>query len=164
MGLKVNTRNMTKLLVSFSLGTRERLAAMSRASNTSQQQIIRSGVELILLSLEEQYARPAPESEPCKHRPLAIVQEQAEPSREPAAPPPVGSLDAMLGAIREDQREHGAVTRMTSTSARTVTMTFQDGWKNQYDTPGSQDTAGMNQALRSAFPTATTKLFRGGAA
>jgi hypothetical protein len=68
----------------------------------------------------------------------------------------------MLGAIREDQQEHGAVTRMTSTSASTVTMTFQDGWKNQYDTPGSQDTAGMNQALRSAFPTATTKLFRGG--
>ena len=53
---------------------------------------------------------------------------------------------------------------MASTSPRTVTITFQDGWKNQYDTPDSGDTAGMNQALRAAYPAATTKLFKGGAA
>ena len=145
---RANSRGMTRLLVAIHQDDRARLARAAEITNCSQQRLIRNGICLILHNiLDDPRARRA-----------------GEPSPAPAARPSVHTQDTLLGAIRQDQREHGAVARMASTSARTVTITFADGWKNQYDTPGSQDTAGMNQALRSAFPTATTKLFRGGAA
>jgi hypothetical protein len=146
--LRANARGMTRLLVKIHLDDRARLTRAAEITNSSQQSLIRNGICLILHNiLDDPRARRA-----------------GEPSPAPASPPSVHSLDALLGAIREDQRGHGAVARMASTSARTVTITFADGWKNQYDTPGSRDIAGMNEALRVAFPAATTKLFRGGAA
>ena len=145
--LKSNSKGMTRLLVSIHQDDRARLARAAEITNCSQQRLIRNGICLILHNiLDDPRARRA-----------------GEPSPAPASPPSVHSLDALLGAIREDQRGHGAVARMASTSARTVTITFADGWKNQYDNPDSGDIAGMNEALRAAFPTATTKLFKGGA-
>jgi hypothetical protein len=146
--LKANSKGMTRLLVSIHQDDRARLARAAEITNSSQQSLIRNGICLILHNiLDDPRARWV-----------------AGPAPAPAAPPSAHTPDAMLGAIRQDQREHGAVARMASTSARTVTITFGDGWKKQYDTPGPGDTAGMNRALRAAFPTATTKLFRGGAA
>jgi hypothetical protein len=143
--LRTNSRGMTRLLVSIHQDDRARLARAAEITNSSQQSLIRNGICLILHNiLDEPRARRA-----------------GEPSPAPAAPPSVHTLDTLLGAIRQDQEGHGAVIRMASTSARTVTITFADGWKNQYDNPDSGDTAGMNQALRAAFPTATTKLYRG---
>ena len=146
--LRANSRGMTRLLVAIHQDDRARLARAAEITNSSQQSLIRNGICLILHNiLDDPRACPA-----------------AKPSPAPTASRSVHTPDTMLGAIREDQREHGAVARMASTSARTVTITFADGWKNQYENPDSGDTAGMNQALRAAFPTATTKLFKGGAA
>ena len=143
---KANSRGMTRLLVAIHQDDRARLARAAEITNCSQQRLIRNGICLILHNiLDDPRARRAGDASPA-----------------PAVPPSVRTLDNMLGAIREDEGEHGAVARMASTSARTVTITFADGWKNQYDNPDSGDTAGMNQALRTAFPTAATKLFKGG--
>jgi hypothetical protein len=146
--LKCNSKGMTRLLVSIHQDDRARLARAAEITNSSQQSLIRNGICLILHNiLDDPRARRV-----------------ADPAATPAAPPSIHALDAMLGAIREDEGEHGAVARMASTSARTVTVTFADGQKRQYDTPDSGDTAGMNRDLRAAFPAATTKLFRGGSA
>jgi hypothetical protein len=73
-------------------------------------------------------------------------------------------------AIRRDREQHGAVIRMTSTGMEQVAITFADRWKNRYATPdrnpgrAEPEVAAMNQALRAAFPGATTKLFRMGGA
>jgi hypothetical protein len=143
--LKANSRGMTRLLVAIHQDDRARLARAAEITNCSQQMLIRNWICLILHNtLDDPRARRAADASPA-----------------PAAPPSVHSLDTLLGAIRQDQREHGAVARMASTSARTVTITFADGWKNRYDTPDPGDIAGMNRALRGAFPTATTKLYRG---
>jgi hypothetical protein len=138
---------MTRLLVAIHQDDRARLARAAEITNSSQQSLIRNGICLILHNiLDDPRARRA-----------------AKPSPAPIVAPSVHTLDTMLGAVRDDEGEHGTVTRMASTSASTVTVTFQDGWKNQYDTPGSRDIAAMNESLRAAFPTATTKLFKGGA-
>jgi hypothetical protein len=103
---------MTRLLVSIHQDDRARLAQAAEITNSSQQSLIRNGICLILHNiLDDPRARRA-----------------AEPSPAPASPPSVHSLDTLLGAIGEDQEGHGAVTRMASTSARTVTITFADGW------------------------------------
>jgi hypothetical protein len=73
--IRANSKGLTKLLVGFHLETRHRLAAMSKATGVSQQQIIRSGVEARLLSLEQQYTRRTSKVET---RTLAIVPEQSE--------------------------------------------------------------------------------------
>jgi hypothetical protein len=142
---KANGRGMTRLLVAIHQDDRARLARAAEITNSSQQSLIRNRICLILHNILDDPRAPRAAT------------------RAPAASPSAHTPDAMLGAIREDQREHGAVARMASTSARTVTITFADGWKNRYDNPDPGDTGGMNRALREAFPTAATKLFKGGA-
>src|SRR5689334_7381494 len=152
--IKVNSKGMTRLLVAIHESDRARLAQASRASGASQQSIIRNGICLIV---ENILGDPRAKIAAGNHKP--------DPDR-----PARHTLDAMLDAIRGDERQHGAVARMTSTGIEQVTITFADGRKSQYATPdrspgrAEQDVAAMNQALRAAFPAATTKLFRMGGA
>src|SRR5262245_11024492 len=152
--LKANSRGMTRLLVAIHEGDRARLAEASRLSGASQQAIIRNGICLILDSILND---PRAKQAAGDHRPA--------PDR-----PARHTIDTVLDAIRRDQEQHGAVTRMTSTGMEQVAITFADGWKNRYATPdrapgrAEPEVAAMNQALRAAFPDATTKLFRMGGA
>jgi hypothetical protein len=61
---KVNSRNVTRLLVSIPLDARERLARASELSGASQQSLIRNGIEMILASILEhpaaEQAKPTP--------------------------------------------------------------------------------------------------------
>jgi hypothetical protein len=64
--LKQNTRGMTKLLIHVHVDARERLASASRLTGSSQQSIIRNGIELILQRLEDRAEQP--ESTPKRRR------------------------------------------------------------------------------------------------
>jgi hypothetical protein len=154
--LKANSRGMTRLLVAIHEGDRARLAEASRVSGASQQCIIRNGLCLILDSILND---PRAKQAAGNHR---LSPAPDRPARH--------TIDTVLDAIRRDQEEHGAVIRMTSTGMEQVAITFADGRKNRYATPdrapgrAEREVIATNQALRTAFPDATTKLFRMGGA